>query len=75
MIFKNMAKIVSFEDFKKAEEKEELMKVKRSFSKNSNDKQQFLSNTKYKYNYTTRKMDDLDQELLDDSIEDLEDDK
>ena len=48
MIFKNMAKIVSFEDFKKAEEKEELMKVKRSFSKNSNDKQQFLSNTKYK---------------------------
>lgn len=70
-----MAKIVSFEDFKKAEEKEELMKVKRSFSKNSNDKQQFLSNTKYKYNYTTRKMDDLDPELLDDSIEDLEDDK
>ena len=70
-----MAKIVSFEDFKKAEEKEELMKVKRSFSKNSNDKQQFLSNTKYKYNYTTRKMDDLDQELLDVSIEDLEDDK
>ena len=70
-----MAKIVSFEDFKKAEEKEELMKVKRSFSKNSNDKQQFPSNTKYKYNYTTRKMDDLDKELLDDSIEDLEDDK
>ena len=68
-----MAKIVSFEDFKKAEEKEDMNK--RSFSKNSNDKQQFLSNTKYKYNYTTRKMDDLDQELLDDSIEDLEDDK
>ncbi len=69
-----MAKIVKFEDFKKEQELQDLKKLDKSFTKNHVDKQQFPSNTKYNYNYTTRKMDDLDQKMLDDTIEDLEDD-
>jgi phosphate uptake regulator len=65
-------KIVNFKDFSKEEEKEELTKVKRSFTKNSNDTQKFPNNSKYKFNKVTRKMDDLSLDMVDDSIEKIE---
>jgi len=67
-----MAKVVKFEDFQKKVELEELKDLKRSFSKNSVDKQQFPRNTKYHYNDKTKKMDDLSVEEVDDKIEGLE---
>lgn len=65
-------KIVNFKDFSKEEEKEELTKVKRSFTKNSNDTQKFPNNSKYKFNKVTRKMDDMSLDMVDDSIEAIE---
>ncbi len=65
-------KIVNFKDFSKEEEKEELTKVKRSFTKNSNDTQKFPNNSKYKFNKVTRKMDDLSSDMVDNSIKELD---
>lgn len=68
-----MAKIVKFEDFKKEQEQEKLQDLKRDFTKNSEDTQQFPRNTKFHYNDVTKKMDDLSVDEVDDKIEDLED--
>lgn len=67
-----MAKMVKFEDFKKEEEQKELQDLKRTFTKNSSDKQQYPRNTKFHYNDVTKKMDDLSVDEVDDSIESLE---
>jgi hypothetical protein len=67
-----MAKIVKFEDFKKEQEQSELQDLKRDFTKNSDDSQQFPRNTKFHYNDVTKKMDDLSVDEVDDSIEGLE---
>ena len=67
-----MSKITKFEDFKKEEENKKLKYLKRDFTKNSLDKQQFPRNTKFHYNDVTKKMDDLSVDEVDDSIESLE---
>jgi len=66
-------RIDNFGDFSnnKESEKEELEKVKRSFSKNS-DRHQIPGNTKFKYNKVSRKMDDVSPDIVDDSIESID---
>jgi hypothetical protein len=67
-------KVVNFKDFlsdPKGEE-DELKKVRRSTKPNSED-QQHIGNSRYKFNKTTRKMDDLSPAEIDDSIEAIED--
>jgi hypothetical protein len=66
-------KVVNFKDFlsdPKGEE-DELKKVRRSTKPNSED-QQHIGNSRYKFNKTTRKMDDLSPAEIDDSIEAIE---
>jgi hypothetical protein len=63
-------KVVNFKDFlsdPKGEE-DELKKVRRSTKPNS-ENQQHIGNSRYKFNKTTRKMDDLSPVEIDDSIE------
>jgi hypothetical protein len=63
-------KVVNFKDFlsdPKGEE-DELKKVRRSTKPNS-ENQQHIGNSRYKFNKTTRKMDDLSPAEIDDSIE------
>ncbi len=67
-----MAKLVRFDDFKKEEELKKLQDLKRDFTKNSVDKQQYPRNTKFNYNDVTRKMDDISLDEVDDKIENLE---
>ena len=62
-----MSKITKFEDFKKEEENKKLKDLKRDFTKNSLDKQQFPRNTKFNYNDVTKKMDDLSVDEVDES--------
>ena len=69
-------KVVTFGDFSNniESEKEELKKVRRSTKPNS-ENQQHIGNSRYKFNKTTRKMDDLSPvEIQDklDSIDELE---
>lgn len=66
-------KVVNFKDFlaNPEGEKEELEKVRRSTKPNSED-QQHIGNTRFKFNNTTRKMDDLSPEMIDDKIEAIE---
>ncbi len=66
-------KVVNFKDFlaNPEAEKEELEKVRRSTKPNSED-QQHIGNTRFKFNNTTRKMDDLSPEMIDDKIEAIE---
>jgi len=63
-----MDKLIKFDDFKK----EELKDLKRDFTKNSSDLQQFPRNTKFHYNDVTKKMDDISIDEVDDKIESLE---
>lgn len=66
-------KVVNFKDFlaNPEAEKQELEKVRRSTKPNSED-QQHIGNTRFKFNNTTRKMDDLSPEMIDDKIEAIE---
>jgi hypothetical protein len=64
-------KVVNFKDFSAEGEKEELQKVRRSTKPNSED-QQYIGNSRYKFNKVTRKMDDLSPDMIDDSIEAIE---
>lgn len=66
-------KVVNFKDFlaNPEGEKEELQKVRRSTKSNS-EVQQHIGNTRFKFNNTTRKMDDLSPEMIDDKIEAIE---
>jgi hypothetical protein len=68
-----MAKLTKFQDFKNKEEEKELQDLKRTYTKNTVDTQQFPRNTKYNFNYKTRKMDDLSIDEVEDKIEELED--
>lgn len=65
-------RIVSFKDFKKEDEKQELQKIKRSIDPNTPDEQQNIGNTKYKFNKVTRKMDDMSIDEIDDSLDAIE---
>jgi predicted transcriptional regulator len=67
-----MAKLTKFQDFKNKEEEKELQDLKRTYTKNTVDTQQFPRNTKYNFNYITRKMDDLSVDEVEDKIEELE---
>jgi hypothetical protein len=66
-------KVVNFKDFLSDPKGEEtdLKKVRRSTKPNS-EEQQHIGNSRYKFNKTTRKMDDLSPAEIDDSIEDIE---
>ena len=66
-------KVVNFKDFSvnPNAEKEELKKMDRQNKPNSED-QQHIGNSRYKFNKTTRKMDDLSPAEIDDSIEAIE---
>ena len=66
-------KVVNFKDFLSDPKGEEtdLKKVRRSTKPNSED-QQHVGNSRYKFNKTTRKMDDLSPAEIDDSIESIE---
>ena len=66
-------KVVNFKDFLSDPKGEEtdLKKVRRSTKPNSED-QQHIGNSRYKFNKTTRKMDDLSPAEIDDSIEAIE---
>lgn len=74
----NNRKVFHFSDFCNniKSEEEELKKVKRSFVKTG--EYNFPSQTKYKWNKVTRKMDDLSQDMVDgkiDAIEELDESK
>jgi phosphate uptake regulator len=64
--------IVNFKDFSKEEEKQELAKLKRGFVKNNKTTHSFPNNSKYKFNKVTRKMDELSLDMVEDSIEAIE---
>lgn len=63
-------KIVNFKDFHSEEEEAELKDIKRNITKN--DAGQGYKAHKYKFNKVTRKMDDMMEDEVDDSIEALE---
>ena len=67
-------KVVNFKDFSvnPNAEKEELKKMDRQNKPNSED-QQHIGNSRYKFNKTTRKMDDLSPAEIEDKIEAIED--
>lgn len=67
-------RIQHFKDFSNnvRSEKEELEKVKRSFSDNEDQVHNLPNITKMKYNLTTNKMDDLSQAQVDDQIKSIE---
>ena len=67
-------KVVNFKDFLSDPKGEEtdLKKVRRSTKPNSED-QQHIGNSRYKFNKTTRKMDDLSPAEIEDKIEAIED--
>lgn len=69
----NNRKVFHFSDFCNniKSEEEELKKVKRSFVKTG--EYNFPSQTKYKWNKVTRKMDDLSQDMVDGKIDAIED--
>ncbi len=67
-------KVVNFKDFlaNPEGEKEELEKVKRSTRPTNSEDQKLIGNFRYKFNNTTRKMDDLSPEMVDDKIDAIE---
>jgi hypothetical protein len=70
-----LSKLTHFKDFlnKAEEEKDELKKVSRSFTKNDNGAGTDIGNkTKYKYNKVTRKMDDMSKSEVEDDIKALD---
>ena len=67
-------KVVNFKDFlaNPNAEKEELEKMDRQNKPNSDEKQQHIGNSRYKFNNTTRKMDDLSPDQIEDKIDAIE---
>ena len=67
-------KVVNFKDFSANPnaEKEELEKMKRQNKPNTDDQQKNMSNSRYKFNNTTRKMDDLSPAEIEDKIDAIE---
>ena len=68
-------KVVNFKDFSANPnaEKEELKKMDRQNKPNSDEQQKNMANSRYKFNNTTRKMDDLSPAEIEDKIEAIED--
>lgn len=67
--------IQNFSDFDKKEEKKELKKVRRSFTKNDDEVYELPNNSKFKFNSVTHKMEDDFKELIDDKIDAIEESK
>ena len=67
-------KVVNFKDFSANPnaEKEELKKMNRQNKPNTDDQQKNMANSKYKFNNTTRKMDDLSPDEIKDKIDVIE---
>jgi uncharacterized coiled-coil protein SlyX len=67
-------KVVNFKDFlaNPNAEKEELEKMDRQNKPNTDDQQKNMSNSRYKFNNITRKMDDLSPAEIEDKIEAIE---
>lgn len=67
-------KVVNFKDFSANPnaEKEELEKMDRQNKPNTDDQQKNMSNSRYKFNNTTRKMDDLSPAEIEDKIDAIE---
>ena len=67
-------KVVNFKDFSSNPnaEKEELEKINRQNKPNTNDRQKNMANSRYKFNSTTRKMDDLSPDEIKDKIDVIE---
>lgn len=67
-------KVVNFKDFSSNPnaEKEELEKINRQNKPNTNDRQKNMANSRYKFNSTTRKMDDLSPAEIKDKIDAIE---
>ena len=67
-------KVVNFKDFlaNPNTEKEELKKMDRQNKPNTDDQQKNMANSRYKFNNTTRKMDDLSPDEIEDNIEAIE---
>lgn len=63
--------IVNFKDFNIEDEEEELLKIKRGTTPNS-ERQQVIGNQKYKFNKVTRKMDEISPDMIDDELDSLE---
>jgi hypothetical protein len=67
-------KVVNYKDFlaNPNAEKEELEKMDRQNKPNTDDQQKNMANSRYKFNNTTRKMDDLSPAEIEDKIEAIE---
>lgn len=67
-------KVVNFKDFlaNPNAEKEELKKMNRQNKPNTDSQQKNMANSRYKFNKTTHKMDDLSPAEIKDSIEAIE---
>jgi hypothetical protein len=67
-------KVVNFKDFSANPnaEKEELKKMDRQNKPNTDDQQKNMANSRYKFNNTTRKMDDLSPAEIEDKIDAIE---
>ena len=67
-------KVVNFKDFSANPnaEKEELKKMNKQNKPNTDDQQKNMGNSRYKFNHTTRKMDDLSPAEIKDKIEDID---
>lgn len=67
-------KVVNFKDFSANPnaEKQELKKMDRQNIPNSDEHQKNMANSRYKFNNTTRKMDDLSPAEIEDKIEAIE---
>lgn len=67
-------KVVNFKNFlaNPNAEKEELEKMDRQNKPNTDDQQKNMANSRYKFNNTTRKMDDLSPAEIEDEIEAIE---
>ena len=67
-------KVVNFKDFSAHPnaEKEELKKMDRQNKPNTDDQQKNMANSRYKFNSTTRKMDDLSPAEIEDKIDAIE---
>jgi len=67
-------KVANFKDFlaNPNAEKEELKKMDRQNKPNTDDQQKNMANSRYKFNNTTRKMDDLSPAEIEDKIDAIE---
>ena len=63
-----MKKVKGFEDFNIDDEKEKLQKIKRSFTRNS-DQQQYTTNTKNEFDEKTRKITAVTKDEVRDKLD------